>query len=106
MSELVTFLDRLHARMEKANDMGETFNTLGVWIARLRGELPDEKTNWSTLEVFAVHLRNDFRLKLNLDWSYTFKYDKLHVLCDAVYQERIQEEADKFGITVAGFLTY
>lgn len=58
------------------------------------------------MERFFLHLRNEFRLKLNVDYSYTYKYNKLYIMCDEVFRERIEEEAGKFGVKIEKILTY
>ena len=58
------------------------------------------------LDDFWVHLRNNFRLKANCDYSHTFKYGELRIFCYEVYRERIAQEAEKFGLDITEFCTY
>jgi hypothetical protein len=57
-------------------------------------------------EEFTNHLREEFRLKLNVDYSYTKKYNELHILCNKVYADTIREEAFKFSIPITCFHCY
>jgi hypothetical protein len=58
------------------------------------------------LEEFWLKLRNDHRLKLNCDFSYTFKYNELHILCSKHFKDEIEEQAIKFGILINSFHAY
>ncbi len=51
-------------------------------------------------------MREEQRIKLNTDWSYTFKYDKFHVLSAEVYKSTIIEYANRFGIQIESFHVY
>lgn len=58
------------------------------------------------MQKFWEHLRNEFRLKLNVDYSYTFKYGELRILCGIHFKETIAEEAAKCGVAIHQFFTY
>lgn len=58
------------------------------------------------MEDFINELRDEFRLKLNVDYAMTRKYDELHILCDMVYAETINEVAEKRGIKIDSLHTY
>lgn len=59
-----------------------------------------------TIKEFTDHLRNEFSLKENTDYAYTYKYNNLHILCNEVWIPTIQEEAKKFNIEITRFHTY
>ena len=43
------------------------------------------------LSAIADHLRSEHRLKLNVDYCFMFKYNKLTILCDKVWVPLLQE---------------
>ncbi len=55
---------------------------------------------------FIRAMREEHRLKLNVDYSYTIKYEELRILCAEVFKEAITEYADRFGIKIVSFHTY
>lgn len=58
------------------------------------------------LEQFWEMLRNDFRLKLNVDYSYTFKYNELHILASKYFKDEIEEQAVKHNIQITSIHVY
>ena len=46
------------------------------------------------------------RIKLNVDWAYTRKYNEVHILCHSVYVKHIKEVAEKLKINIKEFHTY
>jgi hypothetical protein len=62
--------------------------------------------SWARVNEFRVALREERRLKENIDYSLTLKYGYLHVLCAGVYREAIVEVAARFGLEMSGIYTY
>jgi hypothetical protein len=58
------------------------------------------------LEEMVQTMREEHRLKLNTDYSYTFKYGVLRIFCDEIYKDTIVEYAMRYGLTVASYHTY
>lgn len=58
------------------------------------------------LEVATDELRNENRLKLNCDYSYTLKYGRVHILCADVYDDTIREVFARYGIAITSLHTY
>lgn len=48
------------------------------------------------LEKFKNFLREEYRMKYGCDYSWTYKYGLLNVVCYYVYEDRIRNEAPKF----------
>lgn len=51
-------------------------------------------------------LRETYRIKMNCDYSYTHKYNKVHVLCQEVYEDSICKVFAKHGVEIATIQTY
>lgn len=51
-------------------------------------------------------LREEQRLKLNVDYACTCKFSILRILCPEVFKETILEYADRFGIKITSIHTY
>ena len=58
------------------------------------------------MEDFINELRDEFRLKLNIDYAMTQKFGELHILCDKVYEVTIAEVAEQKGIKIDSLHTY
>ena len=58
------------------------------------------------MDEFVNELREEYRLKLNIDYAMTKKYGELHILCAKVYEETIREMSDKLGIKITSLHTY
>ncbi len=58
------------------------------------------------MEEFVNELREEYRLKLNIDYAMTRKYGELHILCNKVYEESIREVSEKLGIKITSLHTY
>jgi hypothetical protein len=58
------------------------------------------------LTALSQRLREDYRLKENVDYAFTLKYDEVTLLCTQVYLERIVEIAAQHGITFTRTFTY
>lgn len=67
---------------------------------------PDPVKLASGLESAKEELREAYRIKMNCDYSYTHKYNKVHVLCQEVYEESICEVFAKHGVEIATIQTY
>ena len=48
----------------------------------------------------------EIRIKWATDYCWTYKYGKLHVLCNAVWVESIKEQATKCQVEIDEILTY
>jgi len=55
---------------------------------------------------FENALREEWRLKRNVDYAFTYKYGNIHLLCCDVFKETICEEAKKHGFTFDSVATY
>lgn len=60
-------------------------------------------TTWSIINAVMLQLRNDYRLKENIDYSILHKYEKTAITCIAAYLENIKEIATKHGLVVDYF---
>lgn len=58
------------------------------------------------MEAFVNELREEYRLKLNTDYAMTCKYGEVHILCDKVFAETIQEVSIKHGVKITSLHTY
>ncbi len=57
------------------------------------------------MDEFESALREQ-RVKKGVDYAYTYKYGKLHILCDEVWVDLIREAAELLGIVVGSWHTY
>lgn len=64
--------------------------------------MPLAKFCEDSLAAIADHLRSEHRLKLNVDYCFMFKYNKLTILCDEVWVRDLQEH---FGAALGDRLT-
>lgn len=55
---------------------------------------------------FHDKLRNEYRIKQGTDYSLTYKYSELHLLCGDVYRDTIMEVAAEFGLAFKTTHTY
>lgn len=46
------------------------------------------------------------RIKLNVDYSYVFKYGEFRIICHEVFKDAIIEYAQRFGIIITEIFTY
>lgn len=51
-------------------------------------------------------LRQDHRLKQNVDYAYTLKYGCLHIMCSSVYDELLRQACKRHALNVISILTY
>ena len=58
------------------------------------------------MENFINELRDEFRLKLNVDYAMTRKYGELHILCAKAFAGNIKEVAEKRSIKIDSLHTY
>ena len=56
--------------------------------------------------LFVEKLREEHRLKLNTDYSYTHKYGETRILCASVFYDTINQVAVEFGLNIKGYYTY
>lgn len=63
-------------------------------------------SEWERLNLMAGHLRQEYRIKQNVDYSFTYKYGQLHVLCQEVYADAIREACAKYSFQVTSLQTY
>jgi hypothetical protein len=73
---------------------------------KLRKEGVNVKTLWDTMAEIQAELREPHRYKVNVDYAYTVKSGKVHVMCHEVYQEGIREVFTRFGVEVETWHTY
>lgn len=52
----------------------------------------------SILAVLERVLRDQHRIKVNVDYAITHKYNQYHLLCNTVWVDAISTEADRLGI--------
>lgn len=52
------------------------------------------------------NLLREQRIKKGTDYSWTHKYGRLHILCDAIWVDEIREAAESLQIPVHGWHTY
>jgi hypothetical protein len=57
------------------------------------------------LEKFDSKLADE-RIKKNVDYSYTYKYNELHIICHEAYNKSIIEMAERLGIKIATIHLY
>jgi hypothetical protein len=50
------------------------------------------------LEQFVKHLRDERRIKRDVDYAMMVKRGEIHILCDKSWMDDILEAADKFGL--------
>jgi len=62
--------------------------------------------NRPNLDHLARMLRENHRLKQNIDYCWLYKYDELHILCHAVYKDVILEMARKQQVPVKTIQTF
>lgn len=70
------------------------------------GQLRDSNLTISHQEQLWVHLWRDFGIKLDSDFSFTYQYGELRILCHTVFRDRITVEAEKFGVAICEFYTW
>lgn len=51
------------------------------------------------------HVLADFRVKKNVDYCLMVKYGEVHLLCNSIFLNTIQEHAKVLGITFASIHT-
>ncbi len=56
--------------------------------------------------VYLVDRLRDCRVKLNCDYSYTYKYNELHILSHYLFEDTIREVAADIGLPIKQILTY
>jgi hypothetical protein len=61
--------------------------------------------NWTALEHMRVDL-DDNRVKRGVDYAFTHKYGKTHVVCDGVWVKAIKAAAKRHGVTIDTWHTY
>lgn len=100
----------------------ESANHQAWWSAlgELGYALSGENTWFSTTfepddEVFSFNerlalsvseLRNEHRCKLNTDFAYTVKFDRIHVLCQELYSDIVRDVFTRQGLEIASLSTY
>jgi hypothetical protein len=52
--------------------------------------------NWEQINLAVAKLRNDFRLKQNIDFCLCMKYGQLFVLTDEVYKDIVSSTLKEF----------
>lgn len=55
---------------------------------------------------FVYALREEHRVKLHVDYTYTYKHQELRILCHHVWKDLIIEYAKKHGVTILDIYTY
>lgn len=61
---------------------------------------------WARLNMMVGNLREEHRLKQNIDYAFTYKYEQLHVVCQEVYEDLIREACAKHSFQVISLHTY
>jgi len=51
-------------------------------------------------------LRDENRIKINVDYSIASKYGEIHIMCCEAYAKNIEEAASLFGIVITSFFTW
>jgi len=57
------------------------------------------------IEQLKISLREN-RIKYGVDYSITYKYGELRILCNAIWQDTIKEEVKEIGLIVAEWFVY
>lgn len=73
-------------------------NNRGIGLAKVSKVVP--------MKTMVEKLRDEQRIKLGVDYTYTYKYGELHILCHAVYRETIEKYAADHNLPITTIHTY
>lgn len=59
----------------------------------------------NNLVKFKATLRNEHRLKQNIDYAYLYSKDTFQVVCSEVYRETVESVAKECGIVITNVFT-
>lgn len=58
------------------------------------------------MDALKEDLRDNHRLKFNVDYSWTVKYGEIRIMCHNLFKDTISEVAKHHGVVVWYWLTY
>lgn len=93
--------DVLHDAPANATEEYELVIAGGVLKVRKKGTNLHER-----LAKMVDQLRQEHRLKQNVDYAYTLKYGCLNIMCSSVYDELLRQACAQHSLEVLSLLTY